>query len=386
MKIAILTFNKTTNFGAALQCYALSTYLKQIGNDVSIINLALPGSVAVKPPLYRRLLSKVRKVLLSAFCREKQSSEFDRYPIPNSKYVEIDQKMQHEFDAFQIDKIGNVSRLFTTEKELRENYPKADFYIVGSDQVWNPQITGRNAMLYFFSFLNDEPRMSYAASFGGSEQVSFTERQVKQLPEQLKKFKAISVREGTGVNILRNRFDIKSELVVDPTFLLNMDNYKRLAEESLEEGKGFVFVYKFIINDYWVEIINYVAKELNLKVRNDSEYIQIPNFRYNPYLNIQGWLKLIQTSDFVISDSFHCTVFCILFRKKFLTAPSYANGEGRMLSLLRDVGLEERFCYTTAEVKDKLPLLCEEINYDVVFEKLNLKIENSKSFLQAQLN
>ena len=386
MKIAILTFNKTTNFGAALQCYALSTYLKQIGNEVSIINLALPVSVGVKRPLYRRLLLKVRSLLQNALRSKKQPSEFDRYPVSNSEFVDIDRKMQHEFDAFLIEKIGNVSRLFTTEEELKGNYPKADFYIVGSDQVWNPQITGRNAMLYFFSFLNDEPRMSYAASFGGSEQVSFTDRQVKQLPEQLKKFKAISVREDIGVNILRNRFDIKSELVVDPTFLLNIDNYKHLAEESHEDGKGFVYVYKFIINDYWVEIINYVAKVLNLKIRNDSEYIQIPKFQYNPYLNIQGWLKLILTSDFVISDSFHCTVFCILFRKKFLTAPSYANGEGRMLSLLRDAGLEERFCYTTAEVKEKLPMLCEEINYDVVFEKLNLKIENSKSFLQAQLN
>ena len=290
------------------------------------------------------------------------------------------------FDAFQLEKIGNVSKLFIGEKDLKGNYPKADLYIVGSDQVWNPKITGYNAMLYFFSFLAEEPRVSYAASFGGSNHINFTEEQEKQLPALLEKFKAISVREDTGVNILKNEFNIKSELVVDPTFLLNIENYKHLAEESLEDGKGFIYVYKFIINDFWVETINNVARELNLKVRNDGEYLKIPDYHYNPYLNIQGWLKLIQTSDFIISDSFHCTVFCILFRKKFLTAPSYANGEGRMLSLLRDAGLEERFCYTTAEVKDKLPLLCEEINYDKVFEKLNLKIESSKSFLQAQLN
>lgn len=384
MKIAILTFNRTTNYGASLQCYALSTFLRDAGHETVIINLAMPGSNSPRWS-FRRIASAIKRRFVNRFCNP-QLTEFDRYPVPQSRFVSLEEELQDVFDQFSLEKTGVISPLFLSESDLKTNYPRADMYIVGSDQVWNPKITGNHALLYFFSFLHEEPRISYAASFGGSVEVVFRKEDCLRLPALLNQFKAVSVREESGRTFLSDRFNIHADVVVDPTFLIPVDNYRKLADESRICGKGYVYIYKFIINDSWVNTINEISRQMNLKVRNDGEFIQIPDFEYHPVLSVQGWLQLIQTSDFIITDSFHCTVFCLLFKKRFLTAPSYAGGEGRMVSLLKDAGLEDRFCRNIAQVREKLPQLVKSIDYDQVYDNLSKKIGDSKRFLLNQLS
>ncbi len=389
MRISILTFCKTINYGAALQCYALSTYLKSLGHSVSIINLELPSNNCnrKKRSLLRRIVSKIirtaRDLIIS---KPNVTGEYERYKTSSDKYIIYEKETWTLFNDFSENRIGGFTSIFTSYEDIKDSYPQADLYIVGSDQVWNPQITGRNVFLYFFSFLNNEPRISYAASFGGSEQIDFGEDGTIELKNLLLKFNAISVRDYVGLNILKQQFNFPAIQVVDPTLLLDSKIYSELADESEENAKGYLYEYKFIINDSWSEIIKEIAAHLNLKVRSDGEFIDIDGFEYHPVQSIQGWLKVIKTADFVVSDSFHCTIFCILFKKQFITTPSYKGGEGRMVSLLKDLGIEDKFFYNIADIRKRKESVYNPIDYDLVYQKLDKLSGESKRFLIDEIS
>jgi len=389
MRISILTFCKTINYGAALQCYALSTYLKSQGHRVSIINLELPSnnSNGKKRSLLRRIVSKIirtaRDLIIS---KPNVTGEYERYKTSSDKYIIYEKETWKLFNDFSENRIGGFTSLFTSYEDIKDSYPQADLYIVGSDQVWNPQITGRNVLLYFFSFLNNEPRISYAASFGGSEQIDFGEDGTIEVKRLLSKFNAISVRDHIGLNIMNQQFNLPSRQVVDPTLLLDPSLYAELADESKEDAKGYLYEYKYIINDSWVNQIKEIASHLNLKVRSDGEFIDLDEFEYHPVQSIQGWLKVIKTADFIVSDSFHCTIFCILFKKRFVTTPSYKGGEGRMLSLLKDLGIENRFFYNIADIQNRKDLVYNPIDYDTVYQKLDKLSGESKRYLIDEIS
>ena len=387
MTIAVLTFCRTINYGAALQCYALSSYLKSQGHSVSIINLGLPdGGTSVKRSLARRILSKAFRILRTSLKRSKKvSDEYVRYPSSQTDIKCFEEDTWKLFNVFSEHKIGGFTKLFSSQEDIKDAYPKVDLYIVGSDQVWNPKITRSNAPLYFFSFLKNEPRISYAASFGGSEDIDFGEANFIEIKSLLSKFNAVSVRDSVGINIMRNKFAMPAVQVVDPTLLLASAVYEELAAESNEDASGYLYEYKFIINDIWEMEIKDIANTLGLKVRSDGEFLDIEGFEYHPVQSIQGWLKVIKTSDFVISDSFHCTIFCILFKKQFITTPSYQGGEGRMVSLLRDLGIEDRFFCNVDEIHQRREDIFKPIDYEAVYEKLNDLSLSSKKFLNNEL-
>lgn len=389
MRISILTFCKTINYGAALQCFALSTYLKNQGHCISIINLELPSKNCggKKRSLLRRIVSKIIRAARDLInSKPDGTGEFIRYKTLSDKYKIYENNTWSLFNDFSENRIGGFTTTFTLYEDIKDNYPISDLYIVGSDQVWNPKITGRNVLLYFFSFLNNEPRISYAASFGGSEQIDFGEDGTREVKNLLFKFNAISVRDHIGLNILKQQFNFPAIQVVDPTLLLDSRLYAELADESEEDAKGYLYEYKFIINDSWVNKIKEIAAHLNLKVRSDGEFIDIDGFEYHPVQSIQGWLKVIKTADFVVSDSFHCTIFCILFKKQFVTTPSYKGGEGRMVSLLKDLGIEDRFFYNISDIQNRKELVYNPIDYDKVYLKLDKLCGESKRFLIDEIS
>ena len=206
-----------------------------------------------------------------------------------------------------------------------------------------------------------------------------------EINQLLKKFKGISVRENSGISILHDIFHLNGVEVLDPTLLLSSIEYDKLAEKSNLEASQDLYAYKFIINDIWLETLKFISEETESKLRMDCETIQLPNVPFNPALSIEGWLKLIKTAKFVVTDSFHCTVFCILFKKQFIVSPSYSGGEGRMLSFLKKLGLEDRFYYTTKDIRKNAKAWKTPIDYDKVYQKLNYHKEQSRKYLMSYL-
>lgn len=387
MKVAILTFSRTTNYGAALQCYALSSFIRKAGHEVIIFNAPLDSERAIKVSLARLILRKIKKTLKNIISSNKQSnSEFVRYYRKEKKEdIYWDNQVRLLFDSFNQTYLPPFTKELKNEQDFKKQYPQADLYIVGSDQVWNLSITQLQKQIFFFSFLKDEARISYAASFGGSTQWLGTKEETQEIYRLLKKFKGISVRENSGITILHNTFHLNGVEVLDPTLLLSGTEYDKLAEKSDLEASQDLYAYKFIINDIWLETLKFISKETESKLRMDCETIQLPDIPFNPVLSIEGWLKLIKTAKFVVTDSFHCTVFCILFKKQFIVSPSYSGGEGRMLSFLKKLGLEDRFYYTTKDIRKNAKAWKTPIDYDKVYQKLNYHKEQSRKYLMSYL-
>ena len=405
MRIAILTFARTNNYGATLQCYALNKYIRSLGHETIIINLPLDdGSVrgkketpsVVKPPMIKRIIWRLRyffyKTKGKFFYRNKQNvCEIEPYeiryelsPTQREEELKFSAANMKLFDAFREKYLSNITKEFFEEEDFAKDYPKADVYVVGSDQVWNLAITRWQYPLFFLSFVKGKStKIAYAACMGGSEDILFSKEQKKKIGTLLKGFDAISVRNQIAANILYKNFSINVKQVVDPTILL--DSYEELARESSVDATGSLWFDKFIINDLWLDAIKFVANQQELNIRADRNLIRIPDIPFNPVVSVADWLRLVQTSEFVFTDSFHCTVFCILFRKQFITTPSYRGGEGRMLDLLKKLGIENRFFYNPESVQNDVKRWEASIDYDKVYDKLNKLRAESKEFLREAL-
>jgi hypothetical protein len=405
MRVAILTFARTNNYGATLQCYALNKYIRSLGHETIIINLPLDdGSVRsktvpstiVKPPVIKRIIWRLRYLLNKAknkfFSRNKQNvcvmepyeMRYSLSPIQREEELKFSAANMKLFDAFREKYLSNITKEYFEEEDFAKNYPSADIYVVGSDQVWNIAITRWQYPLFFLSFVKGKSKkIAYAACMGGSEDILFSKEQKKCIGKLLKGFDKISVRNQVAANILYKNFSINAKQVVDPTILL--DGYEELARESDINATGSLWFDKFIINDLWLDAIRYVANQQGLDIRADRTLIRIPKIPFNPVVSVADWLRLVQTSSFVFTDSFHCTVFCILSRKQFITTPSYKGGEGRMLDLLKKLGLEDRFFFDPESVKRDIARWKTPIDYDKVYIKLNKLKEESKDFLKEAL-
>lgn len=393
MNIVVLTFTHNDNYGASLQCYALTKYLMDRGHTVN--QLYVPHLHQRKPSVVKRVIMRMRSIVGSILRHTKIKF---RKPV-NPDYVRFSLSKEEKAgnDAYQIERIALFNNFYDkyipyftnpcfNEDEIKSLGLNADLYIVGSDQVWNPIITRGQKKIFFFSFLPDGvKRISYAGCFGGKEEWQVSEEETLEIKQLLGKFSGVSVRDDIAKNILHKVFQVDSERVLDPSLLLDKDDYAEIAANSSLDGKGCLFMDKFVINDRWLSVFKDFSNSKGLKLIANGEYLHLQGIDYNPLLSVEGWLKLLQTSDFVITDSFHCTVFCIIFKKQFITTPSYQGGEGRMTSFLDELGLINRYFSSSEDFKANCERCTKPIDYEAVYKILEVKRGTSKDFLDRYL-
>ena len=346
MKISLLTFSKESNFGANLQCYALCHTLKEMGHDVDVIDIQL---------------------------HKKAASWHDALlQLPMKRY----------FHLFRQKYLNFFTRKFKTVADLQSAEHKSDLYIVGSDQVWNPAITRQlDPLVYFFSFLPDGVRrISYAASFGTeSWQSSVLTEEVKML---LHKFNAVSVREQTGVTICQDTFGIDARLVVDPTLLLT--SYDEICGKYNPQRETNELVYfTFIRNQAEQSIIAEFARANNLQAMALRSNRPIPGFKRRIFLTVPEWLNSIRYAKLVVTNSFHCMVFCIIFHKKFVAVPAKAGRTTRQVGLLEQLGLCDHFCKETSDLYRTMEhVIHKDLDYAVIDQNIKVMREKSLVFLR----
>ncbi len=347
MKVNILTFHYANNYGAVLQCYGLSSTLINLGYEVEIINLRpKTDDQSFKQKISNYILSR-------------------QFVIFNSKYLPSFTK---EFNSFE---------------DLSSYNFEADIYIVGSDQVWNLDITKEKFLAYFFEFLKeDQFRISYAASFGNSNWDWSSE--TNRVKNSLLKFNAVGIREEQGVKIARDTFEIQATQVLDPTLLLNSSDYNKLVSSS-KIGIDRIVTYKFNKPKEWYSTLFKLQDLTNYRVicLNDNKLIRGLKFSY--FTSVNNWLAAIKNSSLVITDSFHCMVFAIIFKKQFIAMPANAKRTSRMLSLLKQLGLESRYLTDFSELLE-LDILFNKIDYDQVHLKINDLRIISKDFLKNAIS
>jgi hypothetical protein len=262
-------------------------------------------------------------------------------------------------------------------------YDKDDIYIVGSDQVWNPDLTGDKALHYFFNFLPDgAKRISYAASFGHSAWLH--KDIVQEVFACLQKFSAIGIREDSGVQICKNVFRINSTLTVDPVMLI--DDYSEfIVKQKKTQKKKTLIAYLFCkTTPERLQLIRFIGIQTRCCPMMLGEKRMHKGISSIPFATVEKWVSEIANSSFVITNAFHCMVFAILHKKQFVVILSDAHQSGRMVSLLTLLGIENRLYHTVESIYNTDKWM-EEIDYDTVFERLDKLKKHSISFLKDSL-
>lgn len=336
MKIALLTIWREKNYGAELQAYATIKILQQLGHEVEMIDIRLSDCA------HLNWKGHIGRFISQLGPSHKKFCEFWGKHIPTTKR-------------------------YKTLKEIQAHPPTADIYIVGSDQVWNPKLTKEFATLYFLNFGNDNvKRISYASSFGmDTWNFPHLQEEIKCL---LDKFDCVTCREDSGVKILKEEFGVIADHVIDPTLLL--ENYSELIGETRERN---TLVYYPLTVDPELEAYSLkIAKQLNLEPVNNKHCTTLFGFAEWNRVSISEWVKNIAEARFVITRSFHGMVFSILYKRQFAVLAGSHGRNTRLTSLLKILGIEDRFFNSIEDMNNAKPWT-KEIDYMIVYPKL-LKI------------
>lgn len=352
-KIGILTFYNTTNYGALLQMYALYQTLNNAGLDTSIIryfceavekreNLKLSDAKSIKQ-FVRRLILKFPNLE-----KQKRFREFEREHFKYSNFV------------YSSDNIG----------ELDNEYEEV---VVGSDQVWNVHLT-EGDMGFFLNGVENVKKVSYAASFGTEQLDLDTESKVAPL---LKQFDSVSVREISGVDIVRKVIGENANFVLDPTFLLNSKEWDILIDKEQIVRKPYVLLYLIQNKKKTIDYARKIAEINGWEIK----YVNISPYHVYGVQNIRSaspteFLRLIKNASLVITGSYHGLALSINYSKPvyYELNSGAQNYNARISSLISTLEMEKcRLDYNCFEMP--------QIGYDTVQKRVSEMRKKSKEVL-----
>lgn len=383
MKIGILTQPLGHNYGGLLQAWALQRTLVNMGHDVTIINRVYNPNNNLQP-LWRRSLSFIKNELYIALGKRK------RY-LSASK--ELKDYAEQNVIKFRERRYKGVSPDIISDEQLLNYIKKEKFeaYVVGSDQVWRPMYSPR-LMTYFLDFLQDNnnvKKIAYAASFGVDEW-EFTNKQTYEASNLAKRFDLITVRESSAVQLVRDYFGCKATHVLDPTMLVDRTNYMRLVENPtcpIHESNGELFCYVLDKSPIVSKVISECSEQTGYRpffCNYETPYYLIQNKCNKDECivpPVEQWLKSFSDAKMVLTDSFHGTVFSIIFNKPFWVLVNETRGAARFISLLEQFELEDRI----VSVKNKIDWH-KPIDWNYVNEKREKYFSVSKSILYSALD
>lgn len=369
MIVKTITSHDVYNYGASLQAYALMTYLESIGHNTEIIDY--------KPDYVLRRYDYRWVNPESAFHKFRLTRIIYRI----LKYIQRQTTLKRKktFDRFTKQYL-KTTQTYHNNEELINNTPKADAYIVGSDQVWNSFYDAGKDPAFYLDFVPEtKKRISYAASFSITEIESQYQNFIKQ---HLDKFNHISVREYHALKILQ-QMNLKGEWVVDPIFLLPFSFWKSHLT-AFQKKEKYILVYDFERNSLLKTFAQFIAKNKNMKIYsiNDTYPLWYANRNFN-HAGPLEFISLIYHADYFISNSFHGSAFSLLFNKEFfIFGRNRHKVNSRMESLLKMLCIENRFITST----DDFSQLNTPINYAQVNSLLEEKIKLSKNYLKTSLS
>lgn len=372
MRVGILTFQNTTNFGAALQSYALFRTIELMGIKVELID-------------YRNeKITNNRKIISVATNRGKKKlnliiliKAIIMYPLIKSK--------QNAFDTFDKKYFSFSQKSYHSKQEINIDPPVYDKYIIGSDQVWNYNINGLDTT-YFMDFVNDKSKIfSYASSFGLDE---ISEEYGLVYKEELNKIEKISVREKSGGELIKKLTDRDVEIMPDPVFLFSEDEWLKIFNIQYQYKNNQIVSYFLNHNtrkqcEDILNSDNQFKDSVVIKLAGGiaiSDFLskkKIVKFSNGPI----DFIKHIKESEYIFTDSFHATVFSIIFKKNFIVFLSGNVGrDSRIIDLLKIFKQEDRIYDKEGKTTYKKEINKEEIDYI----KNSLK-QNGIKFLKENL-
>lgn len=366
-KVGIITMHRVINAGSVLQAYALYAIVKRLGYGCEIIDYQYPNEYHASKDgfkcsffvlLWKRLKywmlyrSRIQKRRFSAFMRQ---------------YLEL-------------------SDYYPNQETILQHPPCYDIYMTGSDQVWNPKgMKGDSA--FFCSFAKNGTKISYASSFS-SPDIPIEYR--KKYTELLSGFQSLSVREASGVELIRFLTGRTAIEVCDPTLLLEKEDYSCLAEDSevmVQQPYVLAYILTYAYDPYPAiqRLIDKISALKGLRVY----YLyanSVDNYHWGKSITSAGpkeFLRLFRDASFVITSSFHGTVFALNFEKNFYSiVPSGKQEDERISSLLQRVGASDRAIKVDEDISK---LVIQDVDYSLVSPKVKEYRAFSLEYLQNAL-
>ena len=386
MKIGILTQSINRNYGGIMQNYALQSVLMHMGHEVETLNWDSFRREHAHLTIWNHLWLILKTTISKYLLRRKRNYLWQQRAF----FYDLCETNRDFCNRFL-----HLSKWLWGEKQFRE-YTIENHYdvlIVGSDQTWRPKYNN-NGMLYrmFLDFAKDLPlkRIAYSTSFG-VDSWEFTEEDTHKCSQLLRLFDSVSVREESGIDLCKNKLKVNDVVcTLDPTLLLLKQDYSFLLDNigtsSSEEGlmvymldysKEKEYIVTNVSQYYHLNCLLFISRYCNLGVVDKTElddYILPP---------VDHWLNAFRNAKCVICDSFHGMVFSIIFNKPFVVFCNQNRGKARFLSLLNQLGLQDRIIEESSE--DYLRILDTPIGWDEVNIKLSKLRAESISYLENAL-
>lgn len=381
MKIGIVTFHSAHNYGAVLQAWSLQEYLRQQGYTAEIVNLRLP----VIDKLYRLARRTDAKICGSRFVNKLANSAYYWARCTYWLFRPGTGKAEKywKFEKF-INKVLPVTGEYHSYRELRQAGLTYDALIAGSDQIWNAVLMKSLSPAYFLQFANEDAiRLSYAASIGTDE-----------IPPQyktmfrcyLRNFDSISVRENKAKEEIGKLTDLPVDVVADPTFLLRREDFDKLRSRfRVRSKKKYIYVHNVHLNrldEALNGVVEEMSKRLGLPVIHNWGAKVFSNEAGHFTGGIGEFLDMVSGAEYVVTNSFHCTIFAIIYHRDFITVPHYRHPD-RMRNLLESLGIPSHLVEDAKKLPEDLSQLA--IDYQAVEEKKAVMGRHAEEFLRQAL-
>jgi hypothetical protein len=367
-KVGIITMHKLHNYGSILQSYALQKVIREMGYECELIDYIYPNEFqfkrnysnnakSVKSSLSKFLhLFKIFR-LSSWWKAEKGMMNFRK------KYCNLSKNTYHNPD------------------EIHADVPVYDIYVTGSDQVWNLQYT-KGDTTFFLSFVSSVKKIAYSASSGG-------ERLGKEYKDLLDQYSHISVRETSGALMLKKLLNKQVQVTLDPTLLLNLNNWKEISSVRKNRYYGEKYILLYILDysfnpyPYTHHLLRHIKKNTNLKI---FSLTKIPKpFKKNITIIDDAdpitFLHLFESASIIVTSSFHGSAFAVNFGIPLYSIIDDQSTDNRQSDFLKDIGINH--CLVPKDTE--FSLLNPYYDKKTVTEKLNTQRKESLNYLERAL-
>ncbi|WP_019230336.1 polysaccharide pyruvyl transferase family protein [Sedimentibacter sp. B4] len=353
MKVITLTTHSAHNHGAILQAYALQKFLKLNSCEAKILDYR--PEYLIKPIInFDKNSNFTKQLIINIIAFRSRLSRKQKFESFTNKYLDLEQA---EYDI---------------NGELVEI--DADAYIVGSDQIWNQDITRGIDANFFLRFVKKSKKISYAASFG-KDSIS---EEFKCISDFLESFDHLSVREESGKKILNELGYHNVHVTLDPVFLLDINEYNGIL--AAPKFENYILIYTLENNEEVNTLAKKIAKDKRMNIVSIGSYRN----QYNSDIHIRDtgpeeFLGLIRNSSYVITNSFHAIAFSIIFNKQFSYVRLRNNRGTRIENLLRLISLEGKI------ELDRFSEVNQIVDYDMVNHKIDICKREAQEYLMGSI-
>lgn len=318
MKVGILTFHRAHNYGAVLQCYALQEVLKSMGHEVWVVDY--------RQPYIEKIYSVLRiRIILRLILKFNFSCLFDYLKQAKSRYNKWASFTKFRNKWFLIDK-NSLSRI---NQDL-------DCYVIGSDQLWGLHCVGGEKDIVYLGEFNRKINSKIIGYAISTNIHSLKQLKEEGLGEYIMNFDSLSMREQFAVDFLKTELEINPQVCIDPTLLTNKETWEPLIKGKWK-NKKYVLMYQVRYPTSMAKQSFLRGKAEYIAEKLECDIIDVSDYSYS----VEDFVSLFKYAQYVVTSSFHGTVFSLIFETPFCVYKLNDGHDERYISLLNNLDLSE---------------------------------------------